>query len=554
MAVLRLIPLGGLGEVGNNMMLLQYGQDAIMIDCGLMFPPHDMLGVDLIVPDLSYLKRNPHLLKAIFITHGHEDHIGALPYTLPHFNVPIYATKLTCGFIENKVKQGRGIRLDEVEFNIITQDDKITLGPFIVEPFHVNHSIPDSVGMAVRTPVGTVIHTAEFKFDPEPYNSIAIDEARLQAYGEEGVLALLSDSTNAERSGTTPSESTITPSLDEVFESAEGRIIVSTFASNINRIQMVADLAMAHQRQIVFVGRSMVENMRIARNLEYLIIPEEALVPVEQLKHLPDKKVAIICTGTQGEPNSALVRMANQDHHQVQIVPSDTVVISATTIPGNEEFVNRSLDNLFRQGANVIYHQIKHVHVSGHASRDGQKRMIDLTQPKYFVPIQGEYRMLHLHAKLGEECGLDPENILVIENGETIIFNETGVQTGETVPIGQVLIDGLGVGDVNQVVLRDRDNLSRDGFVTCVVTVDEHSGELLEKPSLVSRGFVHVRENEEMLDDAAEHVVDVLEEHTLKHQNMQRDTLNSLVQEALGRFFYSRTHRRPIILPLVLEV
>ncbi len=549
---LKLIPLGGFGEVGKNMTLLQYKDEAIMIDCGFMFPNSDMPGIDLVIPDIAYLKKNPSLLQAIFITHGHEDHIGALPFVLRQMQAPVYATKLTCAFIENKLQQTRGLRRKDVDLNIIADGDFITVGPFQIEPFHVSHSIPDAIGMAIHTPVGLVIHTGEYKFDDQPASGLTIDKDRLRAFGDSGVLLLLSDSTNAERFGYTPSEQTVAESLSQIFADAQGRVIAATFASNIYRAQLIANVAMAHQRRIGFVGRSMVDYTRIARNLGYLNIPDDIIFPIDQLSSLPDKQVTIICTGTQGERNSALVRMANQEHHQVEIRETDTIVISAATIPGNEEFVNRNLDNLFRLQAKVIYQQIQPVHVSGHASREGQKQMIVLTRPKYFIPIQGEYRMLVLHSQLAETAGVPGENIAIIENGQILELTADRMFLGAQVQAGHVLVDGLSVGDVGNVVLRDRNSLSRDGFVTCVVAIDEHSGDLVDGPDILSRGFVYVRDNEAMLDEAAEIVVEALDRH--RNYSTHPDTAKATIHDALANFFYERTHRRPMIFPVVLEV
>lgn len=548
---LKIIPLGGLGEVGKNMNLLEYDGQAIMIDCGLMFPGSDMPGINLVIPDITFLEENPGLLKAIFITHGHEDHIGAIPFVIRTLDVPIYATELTGAFIRNKLKRTPGLSPKDIDLITIADGDNITVGPFTLEPFRVSHSIPDAVGFIIHTPVGTVVHTGEYKFDPQPYSGITIDEDRLRTLGDTGVLALMSDSTNAERLGFTASEQTVTQNLEEIFQETKSRIIVSTFASNIYRIQMVADLAMKHNRKVIFVGRSIVDNARIARDLGYLNIPDDIIVPADRVNQLPNSQVTIICTGTQGERNSALVRMANGEHNIVDIMRGDTVIISATTIPGNEELVNRTLDNLFRQGANVIYQAIKPVHVSGHASREGQKKMLSLVRPKFFIPIQGEYRMLVLHAQLADEIEQSPQKTIVVENGQVISIVPEDAFTVETVPAGHVFVDGLGVGDIGSVVLRDRHNLSRDGFVTCVIAIDEDTGELVDGPDLVSRGFVYVKDNEGMLDEAADIVVELLE--TLGH-NAHPDTISEAIHEKLSAFFYRRTHRRPMIFPVVLEV
>ncbi len=548
---LKIIPLGGMGEVGKNMTLLEYDGEAIMVDCGLMFPGSDMPGINLVIPDITYLQQNPNLLKAIFITHGHEDHIGAIPFVIRQLDVPIYATQLTCAFIKNKLKRTPGLSAKDIDLLTIADGDTITVGPFTLEPFRVSHSIPDAAGFVIHTPVGIVVHTGEYKFDPQPYSGITVDEDRLRTLGDAGVLALLSDSTNAERLGYTASEEMVAQNLDEIFSDAKGRIIVATFASNIYRIQMAIDLAMAHDRKVIFVGRSIIDNTRIARDLGYLTIPDDIIVPVDRVNNLPDSRVTIICTGTQGERNSALVRMANGEHNNVDIMTGDTVIISATTIPGNEELVHRTLDNLFRRGANVIYQAIKPVHVSGHASREGQKKMLSLVRPKFFIPAQGEYRMLVLHGQLADEIDPPPQKTLIAENGQVIELYEENAYLRETVPAGHVFVDGLGVGDIGSIVLRDRHNLSRDGFVTCVIAIDENTGELVDGPDLVSRGFVYMKDSEMMLDEAAEIVVETLAN---LGRSAHPDTISETIHEVLSGFFYRQTHRRPMVFPVVLEV
>lgn len=548
---LKIIPLGGMGEVGKNMTLLEYDGQAIMVDCGLMFPGSDMPGINLVIPDITYLQQNPNLLKAIFITHGHEDHIGAIPFVIKQLNVPIYATQLTGAFIKNKLKRTPGLSAKDIDLLTITDGDTITVGPFTLEPFRVSHSIPDAAGFVIHTPVGIVVHTGEYKFDPQPYSGITVDEDRLRALGNAGVLALLSDSTNAERLGYTASEEMVAQNLNEIFSDAKGRIIVATFASNIYRIQMVIDLAMAHDRKVVFVGRSIIDNTRIARDLGYLTVPDDIIVPVDRVNKISDSRVTIICTGTQGERNSALVRMANGEHNNIDIMTGDTVIISATTIPGNEELVHRTLDNLFRRGANVIYQAIKPVHVSGHASREGQKKMLSLIRPKFFIPAQGEYRMLVLHGQLADEIDPPPQKTLIAENGQVIELYEENAYLRETVPTGHVFVDGLGVGDIGSIVLRDRHNLSRDGFVTCVIAIDEDTGELVDGPDLVSRGFVYIKDSEMMLDEAAEIVVETLAN---LGRSAHPDTISETIHEVLSEFFYRQTHRRPMVFPVVLEV
>ena len=545
--VLRIVPLSGVGEVGKNMTLIEYGDDAIAVDCGLMFPENDMLGIDLVIPDVTYLLDNPGLLKAILLTHGHEDHIGALPYVLSEVSAPLYATKLTCGLIEVKLKEAK--LLDKTEVNVITTDTVIELGPFTIEPFHVCHSIPDAVGYAIYTPRGLVIHTGEYKFDETPAHGRPVDYDRLRSYGDDGVLALLSDSTNAEREGYTPSEQIVSDAFEKIFSESKGRIIVSTFASNISRVQQVINTAMNHNRKLGVVGRSMVENVKMARNLGYLSGPEDMFVHINDLDDYPDSQIAIVCTGTQGEPTSALVRMANQQHRQVSLKEGDTVILSATAIPGNEELVHRTLNNLFRLGANVIYQSLMPVHVSGHASQEEQKEMLNLVRPEYFIPIQGEYRMLVLHGRLGEEVGIPPQNVFVVENGQVVEFDEEGAFLAETVPSGQILVDGLGIGDVGSVVLRDRHLLSRDGFFVVVVALDEKNGQLVDGPDIASRGFVYVRDSEELIEAAKDRVIELLD-----RDHVQPDTAAAYIRDHLSKFLYQKTHRTPMIVPVVLKV
>jgi ribonuclease J len=542
---LRIIPLGGAGEIGKNMTVLELEDTAIAIDCGLMFPESDMLGIDLVVPDISYLMEAPDYLRGIFFTHGHEDHIGALPYVLRQLEAPLYATRLTRGLIEVKLREA-GL-LDRTEIHTMAPGDQVQVGPFSVQSFHVCHSIPDSVGLAIDTPYGLVIHTGEYKFDYTPVHGRLTDYAALAEYGRRGVLALMADSTNSERPGYTPSERLVSETFEKVFSQAKGRIIVSTFASNISRVQQVIDCALGHNRRLGVVGRSMVENVRMARNLGYLTAPDDTFLRIEDLDMLPPSQVAIVCTGTQGEPTSALVRMANQEHRQVSIQYGDTVILSATPIPGNEELVHRTLDNLFRLGANVCYHRLMPVHVSGHASQEEQKMMISLTRPRYFIPAGGEYRHLVLHAQLARELGIPGENIFVVENGQVIEFDDEGARLGERVGGGHVLIDGLGIGDVGEVVLRDRRLLSRDGFVVVVVALDEATGEVIEGPDIVSRGFVYMRDAEALIEEAKHLVIEAL-------ANGHRDTASNLIHDTLAEFLYRRTRRRPMIFPVILEV
>jgi len=544
---LRIIPLSGVSEVGKNMTLIEYGDDAIAVDCGLMFPENDMLGIDFVIPDVTYLLDNPGLLKGIFVTHGHEDHIGALPYILPEIPVPLYATRLTQGLIEVKLKEAK--LLDKIKINTITTDSAIEIGPFTIEPFHVCHSIPDAVGYAIYTPAGLVIHTGEYKFDETPADGKPPDFDRLRSYGDDGVLVLLSDSTNSERPGRTPSEQIVSQAFEKIFGEVNGRIIVSTFASNISRVQQVINTAMKHDRRLAIVGRSMVDNVKMALKLGYLTAPDDMIIHIDDLDDYPDSKIAIVCTGTQGEPTSALVRMANREHYQVRLREGDTVILSATAIPGNEELVHRTLNNLFRLGVDVIYQQLMPVHVSGHASQEEQKLMLELIRPQYFIPIQGEYRMLVLHARIGEAAGIPKENIFVVENGQAIEFDEEGGFVAERVPNGQIMVDGLGIGDVGNVVLRDRHLLSKDGFVVVVVAVDSKDGTLVYGPDFISRGFVYIRDSEELIEEAKERIIDLMESG-----KTHRDTAATDLRDTLSQFLYQRTRRTPMIFPVVLEV
>jgi ribonuclease J len=542
---LRIIPLGGAGEIGKNMTLIEQDESAIVIDCGLMFPESDMLGIDLVIPDVSYVMEAPDFLKAIFLTHGHEDHIGGLPYVLRQIEAPLYATRLTRGLIEVKLREA-GL-LGSTVIHTMSPGDRIVVGPFVVQPFHVCHSIPDAVGLAIETPHGLIIHTGDFKFDYTPVDGQLTDYGALADFGRRGVLALLSDSTNTEQTGYTPSERVVTEAFQKVFSQAKGRIIVSTFASNISRVQQVIECAVRYKRRVAVVGRSMVENVRMARALGFLNASDDLFVRSEEMDRLSPSQIAIVCTGTQGEPTSALVRMANQEHRQLSIQQGDTVILSASAIPGNEELVHRTLDNLFQLGATVYYPRLRPVHVSGHASQEEQKMMLSLTRPRYFIPASGEYRHLVLHAQIAKELGISERNIFVVKNGQVIEFDEQGARPGERVAGGHVLIDGTGVGDVGEVVLRDRRLLSRDGFVVVVVARDESTGEVVDGPDIISRGFVFMRDAETLMEEAKEIVLSAL---VAGH----RDTVSDLIHDNLAEFLYERTRRRPMIFPVVLDV
>lgn len=544
---LRIVPLGGLGEVGKNMMVLEYGRNIIIIDAGIMFPENDMLGIDFIIPDFNYLADKKDMVRGIILTHGHEDHVGGLPYVLQEIRAPIYTTKLTRGLVEVKLKERH--LLDEAELNTIQAGDNIALGPFRIEFFHVCHSIPDGVGLAIETPVGLVVHSGDFKFDYTPVDGKPPDLAKLAELGGRGVLVLLSDSTNAEQPGATPSERAIDDAFDKVFQRAEGRIIVGTFASLISRIQQVVNTAVRHERKVAIAGYSMVENVRMAQELGYLSIPPGVLIKLGDIDKLPQHKVVIIATGTQGEPSSALARMSIGRHRQIKVVRGDTIIISAHAIPGNEEMINRTINRLFQQGANVMYEQIAPVHVSGHASQDEQRLLIHLIKPRYFVPIHGELRHLTQHARIAQEMGVPATNTMVVENGYILEFDGESGRIGERVPGGYVFVDGSGVGDIGPVVMRDREILASAGFVVAVIKLDEKTGQPAGRPEIISRGFVYVRDSAELMERAQDKILEVIEK-----SDGGRAAVGDRVRDELGKLFYEETKRRPMIMPVIMDV
>lgn len=550
---LLIFALGGVGEIGKNMYVIQYNNDIVVVDSGLKFPEEDMLGIDIVIPDISYLTENRDKVRGILITHGHEDHIGGLPYVLRHLNVPVYGTKLTLGLIEGKLKEA-GL-LGETKRILINADSEVQMGSIRASFFKTNHSIPDSVGVCLDTPEGIVVHTGDFKFDHTPVNDQFADLQRIAEIGSRGVLALLSDSTNAERPGYTPSESNVGEELEDIFRKSTQRVVVATFASNVHRIQQIINASIATRRKIAVVGRSMVNVVSIASELGYLNIPEGMIIEPEEVNKLAADRVVILCTGSQGEPMSALTRMARSTHRKVDILPGDTVIIAATPIPGNERYVGRTVDELFRLGANVIYGpgSVSGVHVSGHGSQEELKLMLNLIKPKYFIPIHGEYRMLRQHAKLGEAIGMERENIFVIDNGDTVEFQGGNARKGSKVQAGNVLIDGLGVGDVGNIVLRDRKLLSQDGILVVVVTLSKQDGTIMSGPDIISRGFVYVRESEGLLDEANRIVTSTLNK-LMNDKVNEWASLKTNVKDALGRFLYEQTRRRPMILPIIMEV
>jgi len=546
----QIIPLGGLGEIGKNMTVIRYGEDIIVLDAGLSFPEDDMLGIDLVIPDITYLLENKDLIRAIVLTHGHEDHIGALSYVLKQINVPVYGTRLTLGLVEGRLKENNVPANNLIP---VKPGDQIKIGDFTVGFIRVSHSIPDAVSIYFKTPVGTIVHTGDFKMDQTPVDGKVMDFHKLAELGDQGVLVLMSDSTNAERPGFTMSERAVGVTFDEEFRSAKDRIIIATFASNVHRIQQAIDMACKYDRKVAVIGRSMVNVVNIALEMGYIHVPEDAIIDVDEINNYPGNRIVILTTGSQGEPMSALTRMAMSDHRKVDINPGDTVIISATPIPGNEKLVARTVDFLCKQGAEVIYEAASGIHVSGHASQEELKLMLNLIRPKFFIPVHGEYRMLKKHAKIAKTLGIQAENIFVGENGRVFEFTkDTGSMSGK-VTAGKVLVDGLGVGDVGNIVLRDRRQLSQDGILIAVVTMDKQKGSVVAGPDIVSRGFVYVRESEQLMDEAKERVKQALE-RCESGGITEWATIKSNIRDTLGKYLYEKTRRRPMILPIIMEV
>lgn len=545
----QIIPLGGLGEIGKNMTVIQVEDEILLIDAGLMFPEEDMLGIDLVIPDITYLLENKDKIKAIVLTHGHEDHIGALPYVMKQIDVPVYGTKLTLGILAGRLKENN---VDCGNLHPVAAGDTINVGCFNVGFIRVNHSIPDAVGLSIKTPVGMIVHTGDFKLDYTPVDGKMTDFRRFSDLGNKGVLLLLADSTNAEREGHTPSERTVGAAFDRAFHNARQRIIVATFSSNVHRIQQVIDTACRYKRKVAILGRSMVNVVNISLELGYISAPEGILIDIDEINNYSMSDLVIITTGSQGEPMSALTRMALSEHRKVNIVPGDTVIISATPIPGNEKLVSRTIDNLLKLGANVVYGRSEGIHVSGHASQEEIKLIHNLVRPKFFMPVHGEYRHLVKHAKLAQELGMPKENIFISENGQILEFTQDKGMVAGKVTAGRVLVDGLGVGDVGNIVLRDRRQLSQDGILIIVTTMNRDTGEVVAGPDIVSRGFVYVRESEALMDEARERVEQALERC---QDNKVTDwaTIKSNVRDALGRYLFEKTRRRPMILPIIME-
>lgn len=547
---LKIIPLGGLSEIGKNITVIECNDEIVVIDCGLTFPGDELLGIDIVIPDVTYLIKNKEKVKGIVLTHGHEDHIGALPYVLKKLNVPVYGTRLTLGLVGNKLKEHN---IQNVKLNIINTSESIKLGEFEIEFIRTSHSIPDTVGMAIHTPVGTVVHTGDFKIDFTPISGEVIDFHKFAEIGKKGVLVLLSDSTNVERPGYTMSEKTVGDTFNDIFMTAKQRIIVATFASNIHRVQQIINSAVLFDRKVAVTGRSMVNVVNVATELGYLNIPEGTLIEINDIGRYADDKVVVITTGSQGEPMSALSRLASSDHRKMDLKPGDLVIISATPIPGNEKTVSKVINQLFKKGAKVIYEALADIHVSGHACQEELKLIYNLIKPKYFIPVHGEYRHLRQHAMLAQDLGTPKENIFVGENGTVLEFTKDSGKKAGSVPSGNILVDGLGVGDVGNIVLRDRKHLSEDGLMVVVVTISKQDGSVVAGPDIVSRGFVYVRESEDLMDEAKRVVKNVMIECEKNHIT-DWATLKSSIRDALRNFLCERIKRNPMILPIIMEI
>ena len=548
---LRVIPLGGLGEIGKNMMALEYGKDIIVIDAGVLFPEEDMLGVDLVIPNISYLVENKNRIRGIFITHGHEDHTGALPYVLRELNVPVYAPRLAYGLISVKLKEHK--LLKEASLHEIRPDQQIKAGAFQVQFFRVCHSIPDAMGLAIKTPLGLVVHTGDFKIDHTPADGKPTDLANLAKHCKDGTFLLLSDSTYADTPGYTPSEMVVGEALDHAIQQAEGRVMIATFASLITRIQQVINACARHGRKMAVVGRSMVNNVKMAMDLGYLSDPAGVLVSLQALNKLPPEKTVIIATGSQGEPTSALVRIANRDHRDIKVMPGDTVVISATPIPGNELVVSRTIDNLYREGARVLYDKVAVVHVHGHASREELKLMLNITRPKFFVPIHGQFRHLVAHRDLALEVGVQPENAFVLEDGNVLELTKEAGRIAGNVTAGHIYVDGLQLWDMKSTVLRDRRTLSRSGIVVVTLAVDKANGRVLGQPEAVSSGFVDIEDYPDLMARTAETALRAVD-RTNGEQHLDLGAIATQVKDSVGSFLYEETRLRPLVIPVPVEV
>lgn len=549
---LKVISLGGLHEIGKNMTLIEYNQDIIIIDCGLAFPEEDMLGIDMVIPDITYLQKNADKVRGIVLTHGHEDHIGALPYILKELNVPVFGTLLTIGLLDNKLKE-HGI-LDTSVRHVVVPGESIKLGQLKVEFIHTNHSIADAVALAITTPLGVIIHTGDFKIDYTPIGGEVADLQRFAQLGKEGVLLLMSDSTNAARKGFTMSEKSVGLVFDRIFEETpDNRIMIATFSSNIHRIQQIIDSAVKYNRKVAIIGRSMLNAVKTSIELEYLDIPDNTIIDISEIKNYSDHELAIITTGTQGEPMSALSRIASSEHKQVAVKPDDKIIISASSIPGNEKMISKVINELLKRGADVVYEGIADVHVSGHACQEELKLMMALTKPKYFMPVHGEFMHLSSHKELAISMGIPKENIFLMRIGDVLEISKNDAKINGTVPSGQVLIDGLGVGDVGNIVLRDRRHLSEDGLMVVVVTMEKESGAILAGPDIISRGFVYVRESENLMEGARKAVSEALYDCDYKGYSGW-SYIKNIIKDALKDYVWQETKRSPMILPIIMEV
>ena len=548
---LKIIALGGLNEVGKNLTVYEYGADILVVDCGLGFPDDEMYGVDIVIPDISYLEKNRSRIRGIVLTHGHEDHIGALPYVMREIDAPLFATPLTAGLIEIKLAEHK--LLEDAVIEVREPGESIRLGCFKVEFIHVNHSIPDTVSLAIKTPVGTIIHTSDFKVDTTPVSGGMIDLARLGELGNRGVLALLSDSTNVERPGYSTSERKVGERLDELFRGSTQRIIVTTFASNVHRVQQVIDCASKYGRRIAVTGRSMENALRVSAELGCVTVPDGLLMELNQIKNLPPEKTVIITTGSQGEPMSALYRMAFAGHRQVEIKAGDMVIISSSAVPGNETMVSRVIDELFRRGADVIYDKVSELHVSGHAYQEELKMMMALVKPKFFIPTHGEHRHLRTHAKIAAQMGIETKNIVVADIGQVMELTAKSITKNGTVPSGKVLVDGTGVGDVGSVVLRDRKHLAQDGMIVVIVNLSSEDGSLVTVPDIVTRGFVYVKESEDLMRELRDLVTDTLEQYATEKVT-DWASLRSAIKAEVSEHLYKKTRRNPMILPVITEI
>lgn len=549
-AMLKILPLGGVGDMGKNMIAIEYGDDIVVLDCGMMMPDETMLGIDYVIPDPQYLEKNRQKLRGFFITHGHEDHIGAIPHLLPKFGVPVYASRLAAALIKVNLEEHSDAR--NVKVITYSGDDKIRAGVFTVSFIRVNHSIPDAFSIVVDTPVGKVMYTGDFKFDPTPPDGIKADYGKLEALGRERLLLLLSESTNAHTPGRTASEQVIADAFMDIFSKTKGRLIVASFASRIDRMQHVVAAATKHKRKIAIAGRSMIKYFQVASDLGYIKTPKDLLVPLHAIRKIPDHQLVILSTGSQGQEGSALQRMAFGEHKQVKIKPGDTVVISSSAIPGNERSINAVINNLYREGANVIFDKKMQIHVTGHCYQEEMKEMIKLTRPRWFMPVHGEYHMLVAHKELALEMGVPNSNILVIEDGDTLEFKGGKFQKGKSVPTGGIMVDGLGVGDVKEVVLRDRQAMAKEGMIVLISVVDK-KGKLVGSPDIISRGFVYMREKGDLMDKTRAQVKKIFAQHVTKIPD-DWSNIKTKLREQVGEFLFREIERRPLVLPVVIEL